>query len=82
MQGIARTGGVITSAAAIMISLFLGFGCTRLIVTRELGLGLAFAVAFDATLVRLVLLPALMALMGRANWWWPPGAARAVEARR
>jgi RND superfamily putative drug exporter len=70
-HGIARTGGVITSAAAIMISLFLAFGCTRLIVTRAFGLGLAFAVAFDATLVRLVLLPALMALLGRANWWLP-----------
>ena len=80
-HGIARTGGVITSAAAIMISLFLAFGCTRLIVTRELGLGLAFAVAFDATLVRLVLLPALMALMGRANWWWPRLRGIPVESR-
>ena len=80
-HGIARTGGVITSAAAIMISLFLAFGCTRLIVTREFGLGLAFAVAFDATLVRLVLLPALMALMGRANWWWPRLRGIPVESR-
>ena len=80
-QGIARTGAVITSAAAIMISLFLAFGCTHLIVTREFGFGLAFAVAFDATLVRLVLLPALMALMGRANWWWPHWHGRPVESR-
>ena len=80
-HGIARTGGVITSAAAIMISLFLAFGCTRLIVTREFGLGLAFAVAFDATLVRLVLLPALMALMGRTNWWWPRLRGIPVESR-
>jgi RND superfamily putative drug exporter len=80
-HGIARTGDVVTSAAAIMISLFLAFGCTRLIVTREFGLGLAFAVAFDATLVRLVLLPALMVLMGRANWWWPRRRVRAVESR-
>ena len=79
VHGIARTGGMITSAAAIMISLFLAFGCTRLIVTREFGLGLAFAVAFDATLVRLVLLPALMALMGRANWWWPRVRGMAAE---
>ena len=70
-HGIARTGGVITSAAAIMISLFLAFGFTRLVATREFGLGLAFAVALDATLVRLVLLPALMALFGPANWWLP-----------
>jgi RND superfamily putative drug exporter len=69
--GIARTGGLITSAAAIMISLFLAFGCTHLIATREFGLGLAFAVALDATVVRLLLLPALMTLLGRANWWLP-----------
>ena len=70
-HGIATTGGTITSAAAIMISLFLSFGFTQLIATREFGLGLAFAVALDATIVRLVLLPALMALLGRANWWLP-----------
>jgi len=69
--GIAATGGTITSAAAIMISLFLSFGFTHLIATREFGLGLAFAVALDASIVRLVLLPALMALFGRANWWLP-----------
>jgi RND superfamily putative drug exporter len=70
-HGIANTGGTITSAAAIMISLFLSFGFTHLIATREFGLGLAFAVALDATIVRLMLLPALMALFGRANWWLP-----------
>jgi len=70
-NGIARTGGIVTSAAAIMIVLFLAFGFTPLVATREFGLGLAFAVALDATLVRLVLVPALMTLLGRANWWWP-----------
>jgi RND superfamily putative drug exporter len=77
-QGIAGTGGLITSAAAIMISLFLGFAATHLVVTRELGLGLAFAVALDATLVRLLLLPALMVLFGAANFWLPGAAARAA----
>lgn len=75
-HGIAATGGTITSAAAIMISLFLSFGFTHLIATREFGLGLAFAVALDATIVRLVLLPALMALFGRANWWLPAFVSR------
>jgi putative drug exporter of the RND superfamily len=70
-HGIATSGGIITSAAAIMITLFLSFGFTELTATREFGLGLAFAVALDATIVRLVLLPALMALFGRANWWLP-----------
>jgi putative drug exporter of the RND superfamily len=75
-RGIATTGRTITSAAAIMISLFLAFGFTQLIATREFGLGLAFAVVLDATIVRLVLLPALMALFGRANWWLPAFGSR------
>lgn len=69
--GIAGTAGVITSAALIMISIFAAFGFTRLAATRQFGLGLAFAVALDATLLRMVLVPALVALAGRANWWWP-----------
>jgi RND superfamily putative drug exporter len=80
-RGIARTGGMITSAAAIMISLFLAFGCTQLIATREFGLGLAFAVALDATVVRLMLLPALMTLLGRANWWLPAFHRPRLEQR-
>jgi RND superfamily putative drug exporter len=67
--GLARTGGIITSAALIMISIFAAFGFTRLTATREFGLGLAFAVALDATLIRVVLVPALMKLAGRRNWW-------------
>ncbi|HEY2954182.1 MAG TPA: TonB family protein [Candidatus Eisenbacteria bacterium] len=69
--GLARTGGIITSAALIMISIFAAFGFTRLTPTREFGLGLAFAVALDATLIRVVLVPALMKVSGKWNWWWP-----------
>ena len=54
-----------------MISIFLSFGFTRMIATREFGLGLAFAVALDATLIRVVLVPALMVLAGPWNWWLP-----------
>ena len=71
VSGLSQTGGLITSAALIMVVLFGSFGFTRLVATREFGLGLAFAVALDATLIRLVLVPILMGLMGRANWWWP-----------
>jgi RND superfamily putative drug exporter len=74
--GLARTGGIITSAALVMISIFAAFGFTRLVPTREFGLGLAFAVALDATLIRLVLVPALMKVSGRLNWWWPGGRRR------
>lgn len=69
--GVSQTAGAISSAAAIMVSIFLGFGFTRLVATRQFGLGLAFAVALDATLVRLVMVPALMALLGGRNWWMP-----------
>jgi RND superfamily putative drug exporter len=72
-RGIAETAGVVTSAALIMISIFVAFGFTRLAATRQFGLGLAFAVALDATLLRVVLVPALVVLAGRANWWWPFG---------
>jgi RND superfamily putative drug exporter len=74
--GLARTGGIISSAALVMISIFAAFGFTRLVPTREFGLGLAFAVALDATLIRLVLVPALMKVSGRLNWWRPGGARR------
>jgi RND superfamily putative drug exporter len=66
-----QTARIITCAALIMISIFASFGFTRLIPTREFGLGLAFAVALDATVIRLVLVPALMVVSGRWNWWWP-----------
>jgi RND superfamily putative drug exporter len=69
--GVQQTAGSISSAALVMVSIFTSFGFTRLVATRELGLGLAFAVALDATLVRLVLVPALMALLGKFNWWFP-----------
>jgi RND superfamily putative drug exporter len=74
--GVARTARVITCAALIMISIFAAFGFTRLIPTREFGLGLAFATLLDATLIRVVLVPALMVVSGRWNWWWPRGRRR------
>jgi RND superfamily putative drug exporter len=76
-EGLAHTGGIITSAALIMVSIFAAFGFTRLVATREFGLGLAFAVALDASLIRVVLVPALMKLAGRGNWW-PGGRAGSV----
>ena len=74
--GLQETAGIITSAALIMVSIFTAFGFTRLVVTRQLGLGLAFAVALDATLLRTVIAPALMALAGRFNWWLPGSRAK------
>jgi RND superfamily putative drug exporter len=71
VAGVRQTAGPVTGAALVMVCLFLSFGFTRLVATRELGLGLACAVALDATVVRLVLLPASMAILGKWNWWLP-----------
>ena len=71
IYGIASTGRVITSAALIMISVFLGFVLGEDPTTKMFGLGLATAICVDATLVRMVLVPATMKLLGDANWWLP-----------
>ncbi|MQY02731.1 MMPL family transporter [Actinomadura macrotermitis] len=69
--GLGATGRVISSAALIMVAVFLGFALDPGVVIKQMGLGLAVAVALDATVVRLVLVPAAMALLGKANWWLP-----------
>jgi RND superfamily putative drug exporter len=71
VHGIARTARLITSAALIMVSVFLGFVIGTDPFIKMFGLGLATAIAIDATLVRLVLVPAVMTLLGRSAWWLP-----------
>jgi RND superfamily putative drug exporter len=71
INGIASTARVITSAALIMISVFAGFVLGDDPVIKMMGLGLATAILVDATVVRIVLVPATMKLMGDANWWLP-----------
>jgi RND superfamily putative drug exporter len=71
VHGLANTGRVISSAALIMISVFLAFVPDPEPTVKMLGLGLAVAVLVDATIVRLVLVPATMELLGPANWWLP-----------
>jgi RND superfamily putative drug exporter len=70
-DGIARTGRPITNAALIMIVVFIAFGVTGPIPPTELGITLAFAVLLDATIVRMVLVPSTMTLLGERNWWLP-----------
>lgn len=72
VAGVARSGGVITSAAAIMIVVFAAFALGEFVLVQILGVALAAAVVLDATLVRLAVGPALLALAGRWNWW--PGS--------
>ena len=70
-QGLERTAGIITAAGLIMIAVFGSFALTDVLVVKEIGFGLAVAVLLDTTLVRLVLVPATMRLMGERNWWMP-----------
>jgi RND superfamily putative drug exporter len=77
-RGLAGTGRVITSAALIMIVVFLSFVSSPVPSVKMLGLGLATAILVDATLVRMVLVPATMALLGKANWWLPAWLDRAL----
>ena len=70
-EGIARTGRPITNAALIMIVVFIAFGVTGPIPPTELGVTLALAVLLDATIVRMMLVPSLMGLLGDRNWWLP-----------
>jgi RND superfamily putative drug exporter len=69
IEGLSATAGVITSAALLMIAVFGAFAFARVLVIRLLGFGLAAAVLLDATIIRLVLVPAVMHLAGRWNWW-------------
>jgi RND superfamily putative drug exporter len=69
--GLRTTGGIITGAAVIMVAVFAGFAAGRLVFLQETGFGLAVAVLIDATLVRSVLVPAAMRLLGKWNWYLP-----------
>jgi len=80
INGIARTARVITSAALIMISVFLGFVLGDDPRVKMFGLGLATAIFIDATIVRMILVPATMKLLGDANWWIPRWLDRLLPA--
>jgi len=75
-EGLERSGRLITGAAAIMVAVFLAFGLADVVLIKSIGLGLALAVAIDATLVRALIVPAVMRLLGSANWWAPRSLKR------
>jgi putative drug exporter of the RND superfamily len=81
IEGIAGTARVITAAALIMIAVFGGFVFDDDPRIKMFGLGLATAILIDATIVRLVLVPAIMQLLGDANWWLPRWLGRLLPAR-
>jgi putative drug exporter of the RND superfamily len=78
VEGLANTGRVITSAAAIMVCVFTSFVLSGNPVVKEFGVGLAVAIAIDSTLVRCLLVPAVMVLLGKRAWWLPRWLDRVV----
>ncbi len=80
-MGLQKTGRLITGAAAIMIVVFLSFGLSSVLLVKQIGLGLALAIFIDATIVRALVVPATMRLMGKWNWWnpsWLPTIHRSI----
>jgi RND superfamily putative drug exporter len=69
--GIKSTAGVVTSAAIVMVVVFAIFGSASMLMLKQMGVGLAAAVLIDATIIRAVLLPATMKLLGDRNWYLP-----------
>lgn len=69
--GLEKTGGVITNAALLFVTVTVAFTFTTLIITKEVGLGMTIAILVDATIIRSLLVPATMRLLGRWNWWFP-----------
>jgi RND superfamily putative drug exporter len=79
-DGLQRTGGIITSAALLLIIVTAAFSASGIIFIKLLGVGMVIALVLDASVVRVLLVPATMRLLGRANWWAPP-ALRRLYAR-
>ena len=80
-NGLQRTGRLITGAAAIMVVVFSAFGLSSVVILKQIGLGLALAILIDATIVRALVVPATMRLMGKWNWWSPAwlGGSKNIE---
>jgi putative drug exporter of the RND superfamily len=70
-MGLEKSGRLITGAAAIMCAVFLAFALADVVIIKAIGVGLAIAIAIDATIVRILVVPSVMRILGRANWWAP-----------
>jgi putative drug exporter of the RND superfamily len=75
-EGLEKSGGLITSAAAIMVAVFIAFSFATVVLVKAMGVAMAIAVTLDATLVRVLIVPATMRLLGHLNWWAPAPVAR------
>jgi RND superfamily putative drug exporter len=78
-RGVARTGKLVTSAALILMFAFFVLSSSPGLDIKQFGIGLAAGIIFDATVIRALLVPSLMGLMGRWNWWLPRRAARVLK---
>jgi RND superfamily putative drug exporter len=87
-EGMEKTGPLITGAAVLMVAVFSGFAFSGVLPIQMLGFGMAVAIALDSTVIRMLLVPVAMKLMGRFNWWFPgraktdPSNGRAAKGRR
>jgi RND superfamily putative drug exporter len=79
--GLAKTGRIVTAAGLVMFAAFMGLVAGSIVGLQEFGFGLAAAIVIDVTLVRALLVPSLMKLFGRWNWWLPANVARVVRVR-
>ena len=79
--GLARTGKLVTSAALVLMFAFFVLSSSPGTDIKQFGIGLAAGIIFDATVIRALLVPAIMMLMGRWNWWLPDWAARPLRTR-
>jgi len=81
-EGLAKSAGLITSAAAIMVVVFSAFAFAQIVPMQAIGFGMALAVMLDATIVRVLVVPATMRLLGHLNWWAPAPLERLARAAR
>jgi RND superfamily putative drug exporter len=79
--GLARTGKLVTSAALVLMFAFFVLSTSPGTDIKQFGIGLAAGIIFDATVIRALLVPAIMMLMGRWNWWLPAWAARPLRTQ-
>jgi RND superfamily putative drug exporter len=80
--GLARTGKLVTSAALILMFAFFVLSSAPSLDVKQFGIGLAAGIIFDATVIRALLVPALVRLLGRWNWWMPAPAARLLLLKK
>jgi RND superfamily putative drug exporter len=81
-EGLERSGRLVTSAAAIMVAVFSAFALADVVILKAVGVGMALAVALDATIVRVLIVPATMRLFGDLNWWAPAPLAKLYRAMK